>query len=279
MFAWWRPPTGTSKEVVAGRFREDLFHRLNVVRLTLPPLRERKEDIPLLIERFLADAPGRFLISHDALEAMQDYNWPGNIRELKNCLERMMAFNSGPLLHFADLPTSVARTARAPEPGAPTGFAAAAVAGRRGDGPFAAIARGQCWHRARWCRCRNWRAGPSSTRCEHTRGDRTTAAPSCWVSGAHPLPQAQGIPIECEASAVSLPANSKPPPVVVSLGTRACGSHSMQHTVWATGFRAWASIRGRLLNGLAASDVAESWDWFYRSQRYFRARPCRNLRT
>src|SRR5271168_4729759 len=85
------------KEVAAGRFREDLFHRLNVVRLTLPPLRERKEDIPALIERFLADAPGRYSISHGALEAMLDYNWPGNIRELKNALERMMALNSGPL--------------------------------------------------------------------------------------------------------------------------------------------------------------------------------------
>ena len=95
-------------EVRAGRFREDLFHRLNVVRLTLPPLRERKEDIPLLIERFLAGVQGRYVLSNAAVEAILDYDWPGNIRELKNCLERMMAFNSGPLLHYEDLPTSVA---------------------------------------------------------------------------------------------------------------------------------------------------------------------------
>ncbi len=100
-------------EVAAGRFREDLFHRLNVVRLTLPPLRERKEDIPLLIERFLSTANGRFMLSNDATEAMMDYDWPGNIRELMNCLERMMSFNSGPLLHFADLPTGVANFTRA----------------------------------------------------------------------------------------------------------------------------------------------------------------------
>jgi DNA-binding NtrC family response regulator len=100
-------------EVAAGRFREDLFHRLNVVRLTLPPLRDRKEDIPLLIERFLSTANGRFMLSNDATEAMMDYDWPGNIRELMNCLERMMSFNSGPLLHFADLPTGVANFTRA----------------------------------------------------------------------------------------------------------------------------------------------------------------------
>jgi len=100
-------------EVAAGRFREDLFHRLNVVRLTLPPLRERKEDIPLLIERFLSTANGRFMLSNDATEAMMDYDWPGNIRELMNCLERMMSFNSGPLLHFADLPTGVSNFTRA----------------------------------------------------------------------------------------------------------------------------------------------------------------------
>jgi DNA-binding NtrC family response regulator len=101
------------REVAAGRFREDLFHRLNVVRLTLPPLRERREDIPLLIERFLERAPERFALSHHASEAMMDYDWPGNVRELMNCLERMMSFNTGPLLQFADLPTGIANHARA----------------------------------------------------------------------------------------------------------------------------------------------------------------------
>ncbi|MDE3197702.1 MAG: sigma-54-dependent Fis family transcriptional regulator [Acidobacteriota bacterium] len=101
-------------EVRAGRFREDLFHRLNVIRLTLPPLRERKQDIPLLIERILANLDRRYVLTNEALEALLRYDWPGNIRELKNCLERMTALNSGPLLHFADLPTNVVNGVRAP---------------------------------------------------------------------------------------------------------------------------------------------------------------------
>jgi DNA-binding NtrC family response regulator len=100
------------REVAAGRFREDLFHRLNVVRITLPPLRDRKEDIPLLVDRSLAEIVDRYIISNDAMDAMVAYDWPGNVRELKNCLERMMAFNSGPLLHFADLPSNVANNSR-----------------------------------------------------------------------------------------------------------------------------------------------------------------------
>ena len=101
-------------EVRVGRFREDLFHRLNVIRLTLPPLRERKEDIPLLIERVLTSMDRRYVLTNEALEALQRYDWPGNIRELKNCLERMTTLNPGPLLHFADLPTSVITGVRSP---------------------------------------------------------------------------------------------------------------------------------------------------------------------
>ena len=113
-----------NREVSAGRFREDLFHRLNVVRLTVPPLRERREDIPLLIERFLELAPERYSLSHEASEALMRYDWPGNVRELQNCLERMMSLNSGPLLQFADLPSSVINYARSR-----AGVASAAVVG------------------------------------------------------------------------------------------------------------------------------------------------------
>jgi len=102
------------REVAGGRFREDLFHRINVIRLTLPPLRERKADIPLLIDRMLANAEKRYVLTNEALEAIMRYDWPGNIRELKNCLDRMIALNSGPLLHFADLPTNVTTNLRSP---------------------------------------------------------------------------------------------------------------------------------------------------------------------
>lgn len=101
------------KEVAAGRFREDLFHRLNVIRLSLPPLRERKEDIPLLVERFLQAAGGRYLMAPEAMDAILQYDWPGNIRELKNCIERMMAFAQGNVLHFTDMPTAMQNMVRA----------------------------------------------------------------------------------------------------------------------------------------------------------------------
>jgi DNA-binding NtrC family response regulator len=155
------------KEVAAGRFREDLFHRLNVVRLTLPPLRERKEDIPLLIERFLSQANGRFMLSHHAIEAMMEYDWPGNIRELMNCLERMMSFNSGPLLHFADLPTGVAYFAHAQ---AAAGVSAA-VGGVR-PSPMATIVFPQ----QGVIKLQELERQAIRHALEHTRGDRTTAA-------------------------------------------------------------------------------------------------------
>jgi len=82
------------REVAAGRFREDLFHRLNVVRLTLPPLRERREDIPVLVDRFLAATGQQYVIAAEAMEGIERYDWPGNVRELKNCVDRMIAFNS-----------------------------------------------------------------------------------------------------------------------------------------------------------------------------------------
>jgi DNA-binding NtrC family response regulator len=117
------------REVEAGRFREDLYHRLNVIPLTLPPLRERKEDIPLLVERFLVapihHAGTRYSITKEAMDAMMRYDWPGNIRELKNCIDRMMALNSGPLLHFEDLPSNVMYRVRT----GPGVEAAAAAAG------------------------------------------------------------------------------------------------------------------------------------------------------
>jgi len=94
-------------EVEKGRFRRDLYYRLNVVTLRLPPLRERKEDIPAFVEHFLKLHGSNYSISGECLDAMMSYAWPGNVRELENCIQRMVAMNSGPLLHTADLPSAL----------------------------------------------------------------------------------------------------------------------------------------------------------------------------
>jgi len=96
-----------AREVERGRFRRDLYYRLNVVTLRLPPLRARKEDVPALVEHFLECHGRRHHLSPELLEALVAYDWPGNVRELENCIERMVVFNSGPMLHLADLPTSL----------------------------------------------------------------------------------------------------------------------------------------------------------------------------
>ncbi|HYN15918.1 MAG TPA: sigma-54 dependent transcriptional regulator [Terriglobales bacterium] len=94
-----------------GKFRKDLYFRLNVVTLKIPPLRERKQDIPLLVGHFLeklARSSGvQRDISDEAMKLMLAYDWPGNVRELENCLERACALSSGPLMQVADLPTTI----------------------------------------------------------------------------------------------------------------------------------------------------------------------------
>jgi DNA-binding NtrC family response regulator len=105
----------TSRDLVqmveTGRFRKDLFYRLNVVNLRLPPLRERKEDIPLLTASILEQTHGKhdaaYTIAQDALHLLVDYDWPGNVRELRHALERALALSSGPVLHLGDLPTQL----------------------------------------------------------------------------------------------------------------------------------------------------------------------------
>jgi DNA-binding NtrC family response regulator len=89
-----------AQEVKAGRFREDLFYRLNVVTIRTLPLRDRREDIPVLAARYLAELAGRHgmplcTLSSAALEVLQSYPWPGNVRELENVLERAVMFSSG----------------------------------------------------------------------------------------------------------------------------------------------------------------------------------------
>jgi two-component system response regulator AtoC len=108
-----------SKEIAAGRFREDLYYRLNVVPLHLPPLRERREDIPLLVEHFRQKYNARLKknvtsVEEDALAALGAYAWPGNIRELENVLERTILFVEGSIVRAADLPPSLRTSASAP---------------------------------------------------------------------------------------------------------------------------------------------------------------------
>ncbi len=98
-------------EVEAGRFREDLFYRLNVIHLEVPPLRQRREDILLLAEHFLArferDSGRRVRLSPAAADALEAYDFPGNVRELENCIERAATLASGDVIGLEDLPELV----------------------------------------------------------------------------------------------------------------------------------------------------------------------------
>jgi DNA-binding NtrC family response regulator len=97
--------------VRAGTFRQDLFFRLNVVQIKMPPLRERKNDIPLLVNAFLEkfsdpQRPAR-TIAEDAVSRLLAYDWPGNVRELENAVERAIALGSGPIVQVGDLPSNL----------------------------------------------------------------------------------------------------------------------------------------------------------------------------
>jgi two-component system, NtrC family, response regulator HydG len=112
------------QQVKEGKFREDLFFRLNVVSIKLPPLRERKQDIPRLVEAFLRE----FNIEHEkyitgisrgAMDLLMQYHWPGNVRELKNTIEGMMVLSaSGRLLDVSDLPEHILRQVELKTPAA-----------------------------------------------------------------------------------------------------------------------------------------------------------------
>jgi DNA-binding NtrC family response regulator len=102
-----------------GRFREDLYYRLNVIPIRIPPLRERKSDIPLLVHHFLErirTEEGRQVdgISDEAMKALIEYNWPGNVRELENLIERMSIMKMGGKIELSDLPEQIVKKCAAP---------------------------------------------------------------------------------------------------------------------------------------------------------------------
>ena len=99
-------------EVEEGRLRKDLYYRLNVIRIHIPPLRERKEDIPLLVEYFLGRLSSKLRlprkkVSEKAMEHLMRYSWPGNVRELENVLERVMIMCNGNVIKPSHLPAHV----------------------------------------------------------------------------------------------------------------------------------------------------------------------------
>ena len=101
-----------SESMEQGTFRQDLFYRLNVIPLFIPPLRERSEDVPLLASRFLDDCArkaGKVFqgFSDEALQALLDYSWPGNVRELENAVERSVVLAKGVVITLADLPANL----------------------------------------------------------------------------------------------------------------------------------------------------------------------------
>jgi two-component system nitrogen regulation response regulator NtrX len=107
------------EEIQKGRFREDLFYRLNVIPIAVPPLRERKTDIPRLVDHFIAEfcvENNKEIkkISPEAMDLLISYSWPGNVRELKNVVERMVIMTRGPMIEAKDVPEPLREHPKAP---------------------------------------------------------------------------------------------------------------------------------------------------------------------
>jgi transcriptional regulator with PAS, ATPase and Fis domain len=109
------------KRIKEGHFREDLYYRLNVIPIGLPPLRERQEDVPLLVARFLRDKiharTGKtFQVTRQAMAALTVYSWPGNVRELENAIERASVLSDTEIIKIDTLPPAVTAAGRAQPP-------------------------------------------------------------------------------------------------------------------------------------------------------------------
>src|SRR5262249_37296346 len=108
------------KRIKEGTFREDLYYRLNVIAIHLPGLRERRDDIPLLVAHFLKDkVSGRtnrpFQVTRQAMEMLCAYDWPGNVRELENAIERAATLCETDVIHASDLPPSLVAATKIPQ--------------------------------------------------------------------------------------------------------------------------------------------------------------------
>jgi DNA-binding NtrC family response regulator len=118
------------KRIKDGTFREDLYYRLNVIPIQLPSLRERREDIPLIIAHFVrkkiqARTGETFQVTRQVMEALCAYDWPGNVRELENVIERACVLCEGNTIRLSDLPLTLQTAASLPAGGASSDFAAA----------------------------------------------------------------------------------------------------------------------------------------------------------
>ena len=153
-------------EVEAKRFRQDLYYRLNVMRVRIPPLRERKDDLPVLISHFLDRYGNGHQLSDDVLNALADYDWPGNVRELEHSVQQMVAMNSGQWLSLGDLPTTVVSRAleRKMSGGSPDSFGGAARWHENAAGRVAIVPLAEVEKRA------------ILDALDYTKGDRTVAA-------------------------------------------------------------------------------------------------------
>jgi DNA-binding NtrC family response regulator len=114
-------------QIASGRFLKDLLYRIEVIAIHVPPLRERSEDIPLLVEHFVSRFARRYQktvegVSPEAMQALLDYCWPGNVRELENILARAVILSKGPRLTMVDLPEKVCQQSPTPCPAGTMGF-------------------------------------------------------------------------------------------------------------------------------------------------------------
>ena len=145
------------QEVEEKRFRQDLYYRLKVMKVRLPPLRERREDIPALLGHFLARYGNDHRIADEVMELLVAYDWPGNVRELEHSVQQMVAMNSGPWLGRADLPSTVIN--RDSETRIASHYTMPSPSGPAGVTPLADIERSAILHAI-----------------QVTKGDRTLAA-------------------------------------------------------------------------------------------------------